>query len=211
MKPSGVCGCRTPTLDRYLEKLPITQDDLSGRMILDIGAAGLYFAQEATLNYGAKIFSIDKDLSEASHRYALWVERANARRASIPELNALKYCLERSACTLAQALPFHDDIFDTVISISAIPLLLNSPRAILNSFQEAIRVTKSGGTAYFYPLAPVRRPEHRQKEQKRVYRALQQMLTREKGIRITLLPCEENDPIGSGLKIPTQLLIIEKY
>ena len=210
MKPSGVCGCRTPTLDRYLEKLPITLENLSGRMILDIGAAGLYFAQEAAVNCKTKVFSVDKDLSEANHRYALWVERARTLRASIPELDALKYCLERSAWALAQTIPFRNNVFDAAISISAIPMLLNSPRAILNSFQEAIRVTKSGGTAYFYPLAPVRRPQYRQKEQKRVYRALQ-MLTREKGIKITLLPREEDDPVGSGLKIPTQLLIIEKY
>lgn len=192
-----------------MEKLPLTSNDLSGKTILDIGGDGLYFAQEAWLDCGAKVFSMDKDLSEAVHRYALWVERAHALRAPIPELDALKQCLERSAWALAQTLPFRDNVFDVVVSISAIPMLLNSPMAILRSFQEAIRVTKSGGTAYFYPLAPVQRPEYRQKEQKRIYKALQ-ALTKTKGIQITLLPCEENDPVGSGIKIPTQLLVIQK-
>lgn len=204
------CGCQTPTLDRYLEKLPLSQNDLSGKLILDIGANGMYFAQEATAYCRAKVFSVDKDLSEASHRYALWAERVRALRISIPELDALKECLKQSAWALAQTLPFRDNVFDIVISISAIPMLLNSPAAILRSFQESIRVMKPGGTAYFYPLAPIRQPRYRQKEQKRAYRALQK-LTKEKGIKITLLPYEENDPVGSGIKIPTQLLIINKF
>lgn len=203
------CGCKTPTLDRYLEKLPLTSNDLSGKTILDIGAGGLYFAQEASFYCRAKVFSVDKNLSEARHRYALWADRAHALRVSIPELNTLEQCLERSTNALAQELPFRNNVFDITISISAIPLLLDSYKDMLRSFQEVIRVTKPGGAVYFYPLAPVRRPEHRQKEQKRVYRALQ-MLTQEKGIEITLLPHQEDDPVGSGIKIPTQLLIIRK-
>ncbi|MBI2121890.1 MAG: methyltransferase domain-containing protein [Candidatus Sungbacteria bacterium] len=214
MRTSKKCGCKTPALDRYLEKLPITPKNLSGKIVLELGAVnlgadGMYFAEEATIHCRTKVFCVDKNFNGVVSHYADLTEMVRSHNTSIPRLDALKICLKRSVWALAQELPFRDNIFDILISHFAIPMVLDSLQDIVNSLRNAIRVLKPGGAAYLYPLIPLRHSPYCEIDQKRVYRALQ-MLTREKGIKITLLPCREDDPIGSGLKIPTQLLIIQK-
>lgn len=201
----------TPTLNRYLEKLSITPDDLAGKRILDIGGNGLYFAREALRSFRAEVFSIDKYFSEATARYATWKWQAELYRAQSRELDALGTVLKRSVWALAQKLPFQDEVFDIVISNDTVPVLFEDYSDIFRALQEAIRVTRRGGEVRVHPLEPLWHPGAKiVKRRRTVNKTLDVLLKRQRRIRITIIPFENDDPVGSGIKIVSRLLVITK-
>lgn len=148
-------GHYTPTLNRYLEKVGLSPADLAGKRILDIGAGGIYFAKESLIVCGAEVFSLDNNwgaLHEARTEYEELVARSIACRTESPELEAWGLALRKSVTANAAALPFRSHAFDLVVSVDAIPSILDSAENMQKTFSEILRVLKYKGELRLYPL-----------------------------------------------------------
>lgn len=142
-------------LDDYLDLLEIGIDDL-GEQILDLGAGmNELFSKEAS-QHGKTVISINPKLylnhfsKEARERYfePLTID-------SFKSLKALKRTFlgipwqKKSVVALAQALPFDDEVFDTIVSVESVPLYLpDTDEDWEKTFREAVRVLKPEGTFY---------------------------------------------------------------
>lgn len=130
------------SLAEYLEILDITPSHL-GTPVLDIGS-GLHelFSRQASL-LNISVISINPQLPESQ----TIIEAAREGFKDFPAHQG------RSLGAVAQALPFPEDCFDSVVSVFAVPFYLK-PR--LEEYQialsEIFRVLKPQGCAYLAPL-----------------------------------------------------------
>lgn len=110
--------------------------------VLDIGSGyGERFNTEAA-GQGIKVISLNPELRKESARKKR--ERSLKRRRA----EAVD-----SVAGLAQNLPFKDESFEAVTSLCAIPKFLKPEiNEYRQTFSEMVRVLKSGGKAYVFPI-----------------------------------------------------------
>ncbi|MCX6730161.1 MAG: class I SAM-dependent methyltransferase, partial [Candidatus Portnoybacteria bacterium] len=121
-------------------KIPITKEFL-GENVLDLGSGLLGYVAKEAAKRGIKIFSLSPDFSNPRFKNYLKEIRADMATSG-----------------LAQELPYKDNIFDSVLSVGAIPIHLpRTERDHVQSFAEIIRVLKPGGKAF---LSPINNPEY---------------------------------------------------
>lgn len=116
-------------LYEYKILLRITDEDLRGKTILDLGSGQQQkFATEVRERLDARVFSLDVDLKDPGKKPA-------------------------GVIGLFSKLPFVDGSFDLVVSVAAMPLYLHSKSEMENAFQEVVRVLRRGGKAILGPVA----------------------------------------------------------
>lgn len=127
----------------YLKDLDITEKDLVGKRVLDIGAGDGEFARWAN-HHGSDVTSIGLGLGEEQTR-----------------------ALTQYVVADAVALPFADNTFDVVVSLHAVPnvvavvgggpiprneIVKRDHERRMSAVREAIRVLKPGGEIRFAPV-----------------------------------------------------------
>jgi ubiquinone/menaquinone biosynthesis C-methylase UbiE len=125
-----------------LEKLDLSEAELRGKKILDIGSSRhAKFAREAE----------SKDIEVISLNPELAIEKVGLKRA-------IKETAEQKGlpgvAALAQELPFPDNTFDLEVSLYGVPGYL--PKFVSEyqlAFQEIIRTLKPGGEAKLFPIS----------------------------------------------------------
>jgi SAM-dependent methyltransferase len=135
-----------PVANRSIEqyedylKIPITKEFL-GENVLDLGSGLLGYVAKEAAKRGVKIFSLSPDFSNPGLKNYIKEIRADV-----------------AVSGLAQELPYKNDVFDSVLSVWAIPVHLpRTEHDHIQSFAEIIRVLKPGGKAF---LSPVNNPEY---------------------------------------------------
>jgi ubiquinone/menaquinone biosynthesis C-methylase UbiE len=133
-------------LDDYKDKLRLKDEDLSGKKILDLGSGPTSkFAQDVKKRFPeTEVVSLDYSFKGARRTY---FEPSLTKEASegVAGLDRAK--------GLFTALPFADNSFDVIVSSAAMPLYLNNPKQIEQSFKEVVRVLRKGGKAHIGPVA----------------------------------------------------------
>ncbi|HZQ29739.1 MAG TPA: methyltransferase domain-containing protein [Patescibacteria group bacterium] len=204
-------------ISRYIE-LP---KDVSGLSFLDIGAGGSDFTA-TLLERGANAFAIDplyKSRSDLKGKMKNFFELSRKRKLNfLPRqeraferfYESIKTNPDHYKAAQAENLPFPDNYFDYVISITAITQYLDSNKdTLFAAVKEAIRVTKPHGLIQIFPfqdeyisavspISPYREAydtlyEVRQKNQ----RALLKVLEDNQAVTINVSPTYE----GSKLEI----------
>lgn len=135
--------------DTYLDEMALSKEDL-GHTVLDLGS-GLTesFAREAKL-YGINVYSVSPHLKHEQIRQDRQRQLDKEKEWDDFPLPDLRY---PPIAAKAEALPFRDQLFDTVISYYAVPMYV--PRENLSAaFKEIYRVLKDGGKAFLAPIAP---------------------------------------------------------
>lgn len=119
-------------------EIPITKEFL-GERVLDLGSGRIEkFAQEAAKR-NVEVYSLNPALTLEKHR---------ERLEKVPES-----IRKRSVAGFAQELPFKSDVFDSVLSMWAIPYYLKyDEEEYENTFKEIIRVLKPGRRAFLIPV-----------------------------------------------------------
>ena len=128
----------------YLNDLSLEYGDLKGT-VLDLGSGiGELFSREASL-VGIKVVSVNPKLAVKAER--------EKRKDVIENYGKIrKHDQKRSIASLAQALPFPDNTFDTVVSLYAVPLWIDQNKKSFNQvFCEIHRILKPRGNAYLGP------------------------------------------------------------
>ena len=128
----------SPVTDRsfneYLSHLGLESEDLSGKIILDIGSgAKERFSKEAE-KYGAKVYSINPKLKS-------WMARKELQDSEWQK---------RSIAARAQQLPFKDNQFDIITSLYAFPVWFIK-KDMAGVLKEMIRVLRPSGKIYLAP------------------------------------------------------------
>lgn len=141
----------TPVLDVYLTDFGLTEADLTGKRILDLGAGPRQFAFES-LTAGIKtrgVWSLDG-------RYP-WmatlrmIEMGRLMRANSPVLNQWSEVGKKSVEGTMERLPFGDGSFDLILSRDALTHVFDSALPMANALLEVVRVLAVGGEALIFP------------------------------------------------------------
>lgn len=133
-------GWSDRSFDQYLDMLEITERDL-GSLVLDLGSGkSELFAREAQRK-GINVVAVNPKLGEEK-----------ARKISSEEIKEDDSYERKAVAALAQALPFRDNCFDSVVSVVAVPSYVD-PNDLPTVFKEILRVLKPGGKAFLSPLS----------------------------------------------------------
>ena len=137
-------------LKYYEAKLRLTQEDLAGKNILDLGSGQeSRFAQDVREQFpGTNVISLDYSFDRLP-RQEFGLEPIRAEEAESRE-KTKDLTRVRGLFT---KLPFADNSFDTVVSSGAMPLYLTNLEQIEEAFSEVIRVLKQGGKAHIGPIS----------------------------------------------------------
>lgn len=141
-------------------------EEVSGLRTLDIGA-GASDLTVTLLEQGADAYAVDpryknsSDLRGKAKEHVRHLRGHKDIKKALQEEEAIERCLksiksrpDHYKAASATNLPFPDDYFNLVISSSAILGYLDVDFRILHkATQEALRVTKSGGTIQFHPYS----------------------------------------------------------
>ncbi len=138
-------------VDRSLEVyekelgIPVTKEFL-GEKVLDLGSGEkTRFAKEAAKR-GVQVYSLNPNLSYQKHR-------------SILKKGLEKDEKEFFTAGLAQELPFKSNVFDSVLSMWAVPYYIEKDQEEQETtLREIIRVLKPGGKAFLSPVFKERVP-----------------------------------------------------
>lgn len=129
------------SFDQYLDLLGITEHDL-GNLVLDLGSGvSELFARKAQKR-GIGVVTVNPKLS-----------KEQARTTSSEAMKEDASYERKAVAALAQALPFKDNCFDSVVSVYAVPYYL-APSDLSTVFKEIVRVLKPGGKAFLSPVSP---------------------------------------------------------
>ncbi len=190
------------SLSEYKSLLRITDEDLRGKTILDLGSGQQQkFAIEVKEKIpGAKVFSLDADLADSQDKKSAGV------------------------VGLFSKLPFADQSFDIIVSVAAMPLYLHNQLEIEEAFREVVRVLRKGGKAILEPVAYTElmsrdkskgiAETHRQYSYAETKKILEQVLKNIQGISFEFLPevyHEPRHPIPGRSRREPPVLIINKY
>lgn len=132
---------RGRTFGAYCEVLGYRgrEHELSGKLILDVGAGDSGFAQDAE-KYGAEVVRIDPKYNPTpSH---LTTAEKNLYQYSPPENT------KNAVAGIAQELPFKNGTFDEVVALYSSFWIKT---AAAKSIREMLRVTKDNGTITIWP------------------------------------------------------------
>lgn len=140
------------TFENYCDDLKIKPEDLSGKIILDIGAGTRRFAKGMKdANINARVFSLDpRFVLPAEERFKElekhWGEASEiAKYSDIPEIN------KKTIAALGEELPLRDNSLDMIVADNTLPGYLDTTEQIDSFFLEAFRVLREGGELRFYP------------------------------------------------------------
>lgn len=132
-------------LDDVLWHFRIELSDL-GDKVLDLGSgASELFARQAA-EHGIQVFSVNPKLVDKKN-----LEDRTDKIENTTGILSQKGDLHKSVAAYAQALPFKDDEFPTVVSLYAVPLWLPEEE-YLQAFKEVYRVLSPGGKAFLGPV-----------------------------------------------------------
>jgi len=127
-------------LKEYKEflEIPITRKFL-GEKVLDLGSGvSSRFTKEAA-EQGIEIYSLSPAFIKPELR----------------ELRRGKNLKDVPTAGLAQNLPYKSNVFDSILSVWAIPAHLpQDKKNYIESFKEIVRVLKPGGKAFLAPIVP---------------------------------------------------------
>jgi len=116
-------------VERYLSHLGMTEEDIRGKFILDIGSGFPGFAHECINRGIAEVLSLDR----------------SRRDFGLPEkyLGSKSEFFDITPIVIAQAegLPFSDDAFDLVIAHASVPLLCQTKKSVSDVIEAMIRVS----------------------------------------------------------------------
>lgn len=136
-------GWSDRSFDHYLDMLEITEWGILGSLVLDLGSGkSELFAREAQRK-GINVVAVNPKLGEEK-----------ARKISSEEIKEDDSYERKAIAALAQALPFRDNCFDSVVSVVAVPSYVD-PNDLPTVFKEILRVLKPGGKAFLSPLSLV--------------------------------------------------------
>ncbi len=134
----GSTDRRESSLADYLGKFDLSEDELRGKKVLDIGSSvQAKFASEAR-DKGIEVISLNPEF--ASERIGMKMSMREKGLAGV--------------AALAQELPFPDNTFDREVSLHGVPGYL--PEFVSEyrlAFQEMIRTLKPGGEAKLFPVS----------------------------------------------------------
>ncbi len=124
----------------YQWYLKFSVEEYKGGKILDIGSGfGETFSREASKK-GVEVVSLNPALVEKTDR-----KRRDQRVGEDENIKAV--------AGLAQELPFDDDSFDAVTALFSVPKFLEDKTVeYQDTFSEMIRVVKSGGKVFIFPI-----------------------------------------------------------
>jgi SAM-dependent methyltransferase len=140
------------SFDNLLENLGLEEPELHEKRILDIGAGERYLAaycEKTGIN--SDVFSVEPNLGISSYN-------SGFVKKNWPEID--KAIGEKTVVAKREALPFEDESFDLAINHAALPGKIYfkngnyalMEEAIKSSFNEMMRILKSGGEAIIFPL-----------------------------------------------------------
>ncbi len=130
------------SFESYLRGLQLVEQDLAGKMILDIGAGGRGFAkgaEEEVIN--ASIVSLDP------HYANMGVYESIIMRDSTPQVDSL------TVAGKGESLPFADNSFDLIVANYSMPFYTQSKLQVKEYFEELKRVVKPGGEIRIFPAS----------------------------------------------------------
>lgn len=153
------------SFQQALEALGLTEEELLGLRVLDIGAGTSTFLKRL-LDLQVDAYAIDpayKSRSDLKGKVKAYITghdhfskpEKQKRLTELEEfMESMKDHPERYLRALAGSIPFPDDSFDKVVSLSAISGYLNADMPIyLQAVDECIRVTKPGGQIILSPFS----------------------------------------------------------
>lgn len=130
------------SFEAYLRDLHLVEQDLDGKMILDIGAGGRGFAK------GAGKEGVDASIVSLDPHYAnMGVYESIIMKESNPQVDSL------TVAGKGESLPFADNSFDLIIANYSMPLYTQSKLQIKEYFEELKRVVKPGGEIRIFPAS----------------------------------------------------------
>lgn len=125
------------SIEEYKQTLGITEKDLRGKKVLDIGSGiAERFAKEAKM-IDADVYSINPSLKEESGRQALVEDNKN--------------WTHKSVAARGQNLPFKENMFDTVIALFSVSYYVSYEDFII-VLKGVMRILKPGGTFFVGPF-----------------------------------------------------------
>ena len=127
------------SLDDYLHFLGLNQQDLEGKVILDLGSGWLqpFATQIKEKGINATVVSLDPKLGAEEYRNPSYLNPDVANTA---------------VAALGEKLPFQDGSFDYVLAIESLPRYFMNKSDISIFLEEAMRIVKPGGEAIIWPL-----------------------------------------------------------
>lgn len=135
----------------YLLDFRLSEADLAGKTILDLGAGARELAFDSLENGVGRVISLDID-SANWRQLKSWTDRQLTRDSNHPVALSWQALDRTSLGASATHLPFADQQFDLILSRSVVPLMLENAAAVESAVSEIIRVLKVGGQALFYPF-----------------------------------------------------------
>lgn len=138
-------------LDRYLEFMNLSREDLQGKNILDAGAGVANFARDIQAE------GLEANVTSLDPTYSLSLDQQLDNRGMYA--GPLEATPDSTVAGLAEQAPFPDEIFDLIVANYSVPYHLpaKSPEQYRDHFlrvlEEFDRILKSGGEIRIYPLA----------------------------------------------------------
>jgi len=141
---SSMCTDRGIWQYEYTLEIPITEKFL-GKTVLDLGSGMEGQFARAAARRGIDVYSLSGALGSERFRKILRKECIKNREE--------RRALNRSVGGLAQELPFKSNVFDSVLSVWAVPAHIPPDKKnYIESFKEIVRVLKPGGRAFLAPI-----------------------------------------------------------
>lgn len=130
-------------LKDYLRLLEVSPEYLRGKKILDVGSGKTERFSKEAKEWGADVYSVNPEHRGRSQR-----EKVKKRFLFFRDPRWQK----KSVAAVAQELPFKDNSFDMVTSLSSVPFYIISEEGKRAAIREMTRVVKQGGEIFIAPV-----------------------------------------------------------
>ena len=193
----------TPVLDVYLHDFVLSESDLTGKRILDLGAGPRQFAFESlTAEINTRgVWSLDS--REPWMATLRMIEMGRMMRANSSVLKQWSEVGKRSIEGTMERLPFGEATFDLILSRDALTHVFDSALPMAESLLEVVRVLAVGGEARIFPGWLTNWAEN---EKERVWEAMK-VLEGLPGIRVELVQIERQ---FAGRPVEGVMMVLRK-